>query len=134
MASFEDMRMPSARLTTSSVSHFAMSVGNSTFDGSVGRAPTGGGRGVVVGTGGGGRGLFFDGSVGRAPIGGRRMLMFGTGTGSATFFVTGSKTLRTMIFFASPSRLKLKDSTFVCASMLTFKAGCGMGMRMSGPQ
>jgi alpha-glucosidase len=38
------------------------------------------------------------------------------------------------IFFDNPSRLKLSDSTFVTQSMLTLKAGCGIGMRTSGPK
>ena len=74
------------------------------------------------------------GGVGRAPSGGRRMLMFGSGIGIGIFCVTGSKMVMTTIFFAVPSRLKLSDSTLVCASMLTFSAGCGTGMRMSGPK
>ena len=60
--------------------------------------------------------------------------MFGSGIGTGIFFVIGSMMVTTTIFLAVPSRLKLSDSTLVSASMLTLSAGCGAGMRMSGPK
>ena len=62
------------------------------------------------------------------------MLRLGTGIGIGVRREIGSITVITTIFLAVPSRLKLSDSTLVCASMLTLSAGCGAGMRMSGPK
>src|SRR5262245_52399310 len=76
----------------------------------------------------------FAGGKSLAPSGGRRRLMLGTGIGIVIFFVTGSSMVSTTIFLDNPSRLKLSDSTFVCASIFTFNAGCGTGILMSGPQ
>jgi hypothetical protein len=59
--------------------------------------------------------------------------MLGTGIGTGTRLVTGSATVSHDLLGAAVER-KLSDSTLVCASMLTFKAGCGTGRRMSGPK
>ncbi len=78
--------------------------------------------------------LIFAGGVNRRPSGGLKTSMFGSGIGIGIFFVIGSRIVITVIFFDNPSRLKLSDSTFVAQSMLTLKAGCGIGMRTSGPK
>src|ERR1700683_5558856 len=76
----------------------------------------------------------FMGAVGLAPSGGRSRLMLGTGMGMGILPVMGSMMVMMTTFLARPSRLKVRVSTLLFASMLTVRAGCGMGMRMSGPK
>src|ERR1700751_3466652 len=69
----------------------------------------------------------LDGGLRRAPSGGRGAVRVGPGMGMGILLVTGSRIVKTMIFLASPSRLNVIDSTLVRASMLTLRAGCGTG-------